>query len=157
MIWWCLIKVHCVLRPLSPLKRVSRENRMSTCQLILSLHSCMHDLYIIQQEEETDVIETEEKTEPNTWIIHCDRPSFVMEFVYNIGDISHAVDESAPIIRQGIMIILKEYIKILKDDDDGLQNNIGDEYELDNTFKSRRSGLSHHHHSFYVGLPIYLG
>eukprot|EP01083_Nonionella_stella_P094927 266463_1 len=123
----------------------------------------------------SDPHEMEEKTKPkqtqnknlndadNDLMKYMDNPlrsplcSFVMEFVYNIGDISHAVEESAPIIRQAIIIILKEYIKILKEDDDGLQTNIGDEYELDNTFKSRRSRLSQHHHSFYVVLPIIWG
>ena len=82
---------------------------------------------------------------------------FVMEFVYNIGDISHCVEESAPIIRAAIIIMLKEYIKILKEEDDNM-GVIGDEYELDNNYNSRLINKKNRkHHSFYVVLPIIWG
>ena len=59
---------------------------------------------------------------------------FVMEFVYSLGDISHCCDESAPIIRKAIIIVLEAYIKILKADDSDVTSSaitgiaIGDEY-----------------------------
>ena len=61
---------------------------------------------------------------------------FVMELIYNLGDISHSVESAAPIIRSAVIVVLKEYIKILKEEDD--------EYDID-------------HHSFYIILPIIWG
>lgn len=83
---------------------------------------------------------------------------FVMEFAYSIGDISHAVESSAPVIRQAVIIILKEYIKILKEDNDDALTDDYDGHHSHHLGGQR----SHHHksssrHSFYIVLPIIWG
>ena len=93
---------------------------------------------------------------------------FVMEFVYSLGDISHASEESAPIIRKAIIIVLEAYIKILKADDTdvggGGMGGIGDEYGFGEQMGlGHVQGIGHHnnnsssHHSFYIIVPIIWG